>query len=174
MTFDEYMSLIRNSRRKDWNVIPCWGAGSGPSYRDKFEISAHMGKPPSWELEVHSHGMVAVLKCDISVSIAWGLTSNESFTEDWANSFPDPHASSSYVDFFHCGALIHRELYVTVDGGRVSLPLPDREEERLVAPRAYVELCRLLVSFESAYDEDFDRYVSNAGINVIERPWPIP
>jgi hypothetical protein len=89
----------------------------------------------------------------------------------WANQFPDPHATSSYVDFFYNGALIHRELYVTVDGGRVSLPLPERRGERLVTPIGYARLCRLLVSFETNANE-FDRYIARAGIQVVDEPWP--
>ncbi|MGO9839169.1 MAG: hypothetical protein ACLP1X_33725 [Polyangiaceae bacterium] len=173
MNLQEYMRLVVESDTRAWNVITCWGAGSGPSYRDKFEIATVSGaqQVTRWELRVDSHGMSAALRADLAVTLAWGLKSNENFHEEWANQFSDPHATSSYVDLFYNGALIHRELYVTVDGGRASLPLPERRGERLVAPIGYAHLCRLLVSFETNAD-DFDHYMTRAGISVVDEPWP--
>ncbi len=162
MRFDDYMNEVLNSSKHDWNVMTCWGFGSGPSYREQFEVAQRM--TPSRDLlstiDVKSHSMSAALRSNLAITIAWGLTSNEDFIEPWANSFPNPKASSSYVDFFYAGSMIYRDIYVTVDGGRVRLPLPDDRDGKLVAPSSYVELCRLLMSFEGAFDQLLDNYIS--------------
>lgn len=44
--------------------------------------------------------------------------------EDQTNVFPDKTATSNFVDFFYSGVLFYRDIYVSVDGGRCSLPLP--------------------------------------------------
>ena len=146
-----------------------FGAELSRQVRDRNGVGRPAGDPLG--TPVDSHGMSAALRADLAVTLAWGLKSNEDFHEEWANQFSDPHATSSYVDLFYNGALIHRELYVTVDGGRASLPLPERRGERLVAPIGYAHLCRLLVSFETNAD-DFDHYMTRAGISVVDEPWP--
>jgi hypothetical protein len=123
-------------------------------------------------LRVESHSQTASFRQNLSLTLAWGLVANEDFREAWANGFPDPHASSSYVDFFYNGSLVYREVYVTVDGGRVSLPLPEERDGKLFAARAYSRLCKLLMSFESGYLEKFDDSLTRAGIVLVDEPWP--
>ena len=64
---------------------------------------------------------------DVSLGLAWGLTSQDEFSEPWTEVFADAKASSQFVDVLWSGMLIDRFVQVVVDGGRSSLPLPDRE-----------------------------------------------
>lgn len=96
MDFDSFVGLIARSCPADWNVIVCWGYGSGPSYKSKFEYNDIVGGKVSGVLSEESHGMYACIKSNILVSLAFGLTANDDFREPWANGFPDPSASSHY------------------------------------------------------------------------------
>ena len=88
--------------------------------------------------------------------------------------------SSSYVDVFYNNALVFRDLYVTVDGGRVSLPLPKRKldesssEGKIVAlevPEGYHDFIRLVESLEGSADR-FEEYFVRAGMTIVEKLWP--
>ena len=125
MNLREYASAIKETTERDWNIITCWGFSAGPSYLERSSVWT-TGKGEISNIEVESQGMVTALKTNLSISIAWGITSNPDFKEEWANQFPDPSASSHMVDFFYNGSLVFRDIYVSVDGGRCSLPLPDR------------------------------------------------
>ncbi|WP_437286640.1 hypothetical protein [Sorangium sp. So ce406] len=173
MNISSFVAQIVNSSAVNWHVISCWGSGSGPSYRYELQTSTtYSSGAPTTSIDVVSHSLVATFKNDIAITIGWGLRSLDDFQEDWANGFPDPHASSSFVDMFYNGTLIYRELYVTVDGGRVALPVPEPRDGRLVVPSAYVRLVRLLNSLEAAYASEFDSYFQRAGMTEVDEPWP--
>src|SRR5262245_27336140 len=116
MTLQEIIDRIVMSQPSDWHVM-----GGHPSYHDRFDQVESGGQ--TW-LELESHRTVAAFKPDASITMAWGLTVNENFQEPWANRFPDSQASSHFVDVFLNGALVYREMYVSVDGARCDLPLP--------------------------------------------------
>jgi len=175
MNLNEYSNRIIESTKNDWNVITCWGFGAGPSYLEQSTVWSSSNNEFE-NIEIESHGMVASLKSDLSISMAWGMTLNSSFTEEWANQFPDPHASSGIVDFFYNGVLIFRDTYVTVDGGRCKLPISHREFDdetheviRHIIPRARYNFYRMLNGFVSTYD--YDNYFSRTGFEVVETPW---
>jgi hypothetical protein len=121
--------------------------------------------------------MVAVYMPDVSITMAWGLDCNPDFKEEWANSFPDPKASSHFVDLFYNNALVFREVYVNVDGARGDLPLPsivrgdDKKIVALEVPRDKYRFFSLLDSI-SRGGREFERYFSQAGFTMVEREWP--
>lgn len=49
----------------------------------------------------------------------------ENFSEPWTKGFPDPHASSYNVNLNISGATMHQELFVSLDGGRYFVPIPE-------------------------------------------------
>ena len=51
------------------------------------------------------------------------LTSN--FVEEWSEKFPDPHASSFYVELWHDSTILKKSIFVLVDGARYTVPLPE-------------------------------------------------
>jgi hypothetical protein len=169
MTLKELLDAIISSSKTDWNTIVCWGAQSGPSYHNQFEFfEVYNGQKNV--LHSNSHGMVASYKPDVSVTIAWGLVASKDFNEPWATNFPDSHASSHHVDVFFNNALVYRDLYVSVDGGRAKLPLPRRRDD-LVVPRGYYTFIKLLDGMEG-YISDYERYFKRAGLRIIDAEWP--
>ncbi|MBI3300931.1 MAG: hypothetical protein HYZ72_02475 [Deltaproteobacteria bacterium] len=177
MTLREYASRILASNHDDWTVNSCWGFGSGPSYLDQIAVWT-TGTGKFSNIEVHSHSVVASLKTDLSISLAWGFPHNPEFKEPWANKFPDSSASSAFVDFFYNGVLVFRDIYVSVDGGRCMIPLPDREFDkethqvrRLIVPRGKYSFFRLLDSFEKV--SDFNSYFEGTGIEIVDTPWMV-
>lgn len=172
MTFDELIDTIANSVRSDWRMESCWGARSGPSYRDKFF------EGPEGVLITDSHSNTAVYKPNLSITIAWGLDHSESFKEEWTENFTTPKASSSYLDFFYNNALVFRDVYVTVDGARCRLPVPklelDGDRKRIIGytvPIRRYRIIRLLDSMEKI--SEFDSYFERAGFTITEDEWPV-
>jgi len=177
MNLQEYASSIIDSTKGDWNIITCWGFSAGPSYLARSSVWT-TGKGEFSNMEVESQGMVASLKTNLSISIAWGITSNPDFKEDWANMFDDPSASSHIIDFFYNGSLVFRDIYVSVDGARCSLPLPDRDFDdkthkvrRHTVPKDKYSFFRMFDGFEQV--SDFDGYFDRAGFEIVDSPWMV-
>ena len=155
-------------------MIACWGAGAGPSYRYCL-TTWRAGETDT--IAVDSHGYYASLKTDLSISMAWGLEHQSDFREDWANKFPDPKASSCYLDYFYNNGLVYRDVIVSVDGGRCFLPLPqiemDEKQKKITAYKVTVteiNLVRLISRLTASYD--YDSYISRSGFTVIDAEWP--
>jgi hypothetical protein len=170
MTFDELINLVTSSDPEDWHTTVCWGADSGPSYRDHFNFfQVYDGQPNVLFAEAHS--LVACYKPDLSVTLAWGLDAIRDFKEPWANGFADPKAASHYVDIFYNNALVFRTVYVSVDGGRAYLPLPE-SRDALSVPRAYNALIRLIDHIGGTRISEYDTYFKRAGFHVVDAVWP--
>ena len=176
MKLTQLLETVVSSQRTDWHHIACWGAHSGPSYREHFTFyEGYEGD--EHVLKADSHGNTAIYIPDASITMAFGLEAVEDFKEQWANSFPDPSASSSFVDLFYQGALVYRDVYVNVDGGRAKLPLPrrifDKQTKKVTAlhiPEAKYQFFKLLDEIEHL--SDFDRYFEQAGFQIVQEPWP--
>lgn len=176
MTLEEYEAKILASTEKDWTRINCWGAGAGPSFKNAFSVWT-TGSGDFYKSEVDSHNEVLSLKSDLLISVACGITHNDDFIEDWANSFPDAKASSAFVDFFYMNQLVFRDIYVTVDGGRCRLPLPEinysfsndfnPDKKRLTVPQGKYQFFGILNYAEYDYDE----YLRRAGIEIVDTKW---
>jgi hypothetical protein len=176
MNLTEYNQLIFGSQFNDWTIIGCWGAGSGPSYRDAISVWTK-GNGEFQNIEVDSHSETYSFKNDLRVSVSTGITHNDDFIEEWANQFPDKHASSSFVDFFFCNQLVFRDIYVVVDGGRCRIPLPKihvnnetYKIERLTVSRQKYEFFKLL---NGEGNTEYDRYFRRTGIEIVDEPWMV-
>jgi len=176
MRLREILDAVLESAPEDWHKIPCWGASSGPSYRDHHKFyEVYAGQENV--LVTRSHPEIAVFLPDVSITMAWGLDCNPEFKEDWANKFPDPNASSHFVDLFYSNALVFREVYVNVDGARCGLPLPslkfdaDRKVVGREVPRDKYRFFSLLESISGSRHE-FDQYLERAGFELVEANWP--
>jgi hypothetical protein len=165
MTLAELLKTIASSSKEEWHYIGCWGSGAGPSYRSSFSFyEVYNGHPAV--LHADAHGSVAIYKPNVSITIAFGLTANDHFREGWANQFPDTRASSHYVDVFFNNALVYRDLYVNVDGGRAKLPLPD-SRDKLFVSKSYNSFIRLIDNLEG-YISEYDQYRERAGFQVTD------
>jgi|GEM_PF-518926 len=198
MTLDEYMKRVLVSKAWDWSAVYGWGAGSGPTFRYKLShdveglspgtvITFPSGLAASYALShpppvfVASHDMTAALKSDLSITIAWGMVANSDFTEEWANKFKNPKATSHHVDFFYNGALVYRDVYVLVDGGRIALPMPNpyggteiSETSPGEVPKGYAKVVRLLMEMDGRFEhyEEMDAYFNQTGAVLVDTPWP--
>jgi hypothetical protein len=166
MTLQEILNICAASSPSDWHQITCWGARSGPSYLDHFQaVKTHSGV----ELRHDQHGMRATYTPDINIGLAWGIDPDnmwpderKTFTESWSEGFSDPHWTWGIADVLHCGNLVYRQNYVTVDGARCHLPLPARPD--LTVDQLSHDLVRLIDLFEGG--NEFDRYFRDAGFKI--------
>jgi hypothetical protein len=160
---DELLETVVNSDADEWNVIYCWGAGSGPSYRGRPAHEVEEMRDEDGRFDVH--GMTAAYKQDVSVTLAWGLTSRAEFHADWAKVFPEKVASSCFADLFYNGALVHRQLYVVVDDGRSYLPLPNQVGGTEVDRFDY-DFVRLVDHLEILKISEYEGYFERSGLTV--------
>lgn len=181
MQLSEVHKLICQSTVDDWNVIPCWGANTGASYRDAWDKSN--GKD-GWELYHASHHQVLACRENVSLTIASGMPEHvhqgpiDGLTPEW-NTFPDDRPLKvQWADIFWNNALIDRYAMTAVDGGRALLPWPEslftrtdgHEDAELTGYEVlafHAALARLLDSASSR--GEFDRYLADAGFRVVER-----
>lgn len=177
MKLDEFLKNIIHSKIEDWTVISCWGGNSGPSFLNQF-IVWNSGSGEFQNLEIESHSMVASYRNNLSIMIAWGLKHNDNFIEEWANNFSVQRAASDFVDFFYNGALVLREIIVSVDGGRCYLPLPKLEFDnkgkkvtRLYVSKYKSRFVEMLNKFSSTYNYNYRNYLSQSGIEVVDERW---
>jgi hypothetical protein len=162
MKLEDILASCARSKPDAWKVIPCGGAGSGPSFLEEWSADAD-GEP----VLVGSHTMRAAYRPDVSIALAWGLTAHEEFEETWTETFEHGPASSSFIDFFYNGVLVERGLYVSVDGDGCKLPIPQRD--LAVAPGLWItrwqhDFFALLNALEGV--SDFDLYLRDAGFEV--------
>lgn len=173
MKLDELLNRILESEPEQWNRISCWGYGSGPSYKDKLDFyEVYNGQENVLHLESHSD--LCILKEDIDITMAYGISSNEDFKAEWANKFQDPSANSKILDIFYRGSLVFRETYLVVDGGRCELPIPSYgENQELIVARGYYNFIKLFekIANGSTNDNNFDYYFNQTGIKIVEDKW---
>src|SRR2546423_6071392 len=110
MKLEELLSTIAKSNPSDWSTI-----SRGPTFRDRL-MQVSSGSD-NW-IEINSHHTIAVYKPNIAITLGFGMDWRPEFKEPWAQKFPDPNASGDYFDIYYYGALIYRNVYVAVDGGR--------------------------------------------------------
>jgi hypothetical protein len=174
MNLTEYAQLIRSSVPTDWWTDACWGAHSAPSFRSSLAVWTDASDNFTG-IEVTQYSNVAALKKDLSVTLAWGYPCNNDFFESWCERFSRKDASSDYIDFYYNGAVIYRDIYVNVDGGRVMLPMPSAEYDegnklrRLTIVRAKMDFYRLLNSLQAGYD--YDSYIRQLDAEIVDSPW---
>lgn len=165
MDLQQYLDICAQSSPGDWNTITCWGARGGPSYLDQFEPGEYRD---GFQLRHREHDMRASYRPDLNIGIAFGLDPDNvfpddqrSFEEDWSKNFSDSKWTFHYADFFYSGALVHREPFVTVDGGRCYLPVPDHN---LTVTRWEHDFFRVLDALEKA--SEYDEYFRQAGFAI--------
>jgi hypothetical protein len=132
-----------------WETI----LGSGPEDWVHHELIPNRAK----------HWFSAAYVPDISVGLQWGATCEKDFKEDWHSKFPDPKASSEWVDLLFNGHTVDRTALVNVDGGRCYLPLPQGADRSTVIERDY-RMARVVQSILYHNPADVDNHLKMAGI----------
>ena len=120
MTLYEVRQHIKSSRSDMWNVLP------GFPLPDRLRRRTTTSGP---EFEADNYDHLAVYMPVVSLSIAWGLTDDDDFTEEWHQNFADKKARGVWLDILWNGAPIDRQAGVVVDGAKCTLPRPKRELE---------------------------------------------
>ena len=109
MTLDEILQTFLSSGRDDWT--------------DNLGTPTFLHGPPADEDDDKSHDSRIVYKPDIAIGLAWGSTVNDHYHDPWFDHFPDSSPGRSFlIDLLYNGQVVHRELGVSVDGGRYILP----------------------------------------------------
>jgi len=171
MKLKEILDIIVNSTSENWNGIGCWGYGSGPSYKNQFTFYEIFNGEPNI-LTAESHSDILVYKDDLSITMAYGLISNNDFKEEWANQFPDPKAHSAFIDIFYNNSLVFRETYLVVDGGRCRLPIPNfGENGDLIVPQQYYDFIKILEMITSGSSKNYESYFKRTGTKIIDAEW---
>lgn len=163
MNLEELLSKIENSNASEWTSI------DRPTFAQDIQQVSGGGHPVPWVV-VDEHHALLVLRTDLRISIALGLTHLENFQEDWATKFADRKASSSWVDFRYNGVPVLRELRVLVDGARAGLPVP-RYGSMEIPERQYTiwALIDAVIGSGNFYD-----YFKRAGLETVNAYWPAP
>lgn len=109
MTLDELLGRVRTSSSDDWHKFV---------YRTPYV--------PYCGEYVDTNCYLAIFKPDIDISLAYGAAIQPNFEEPWVMQFPDPHATSEAVVLRYQGTPVYEcRNFVTVDGGRYLLPMPE-------------------------------------------------
>jgi hypothetical protein len=142
--------------------------------RQKKEIlnKIILSSPTDWDEKSYSdhpyvgHSKIGFYKPDTSVVLAWGYEVESDFKAPWANKFPEPRASSHYVDIFYNIILLERFLYVDVDGGRAMLPLVGSLKTKSITYFKYVCLIQLLNQIRFGSGSQYESYFKRAGLEI--------
>ncbi|MBY5374213.1 hypothetical protein [Rhizobium leguminosarum] len=161
MTLDELLKTIADSEAEDWSYI------TRPIFAQDINQVSGGGRDTPW-IEVQEHDQLLVYRKDLRISIAVGLPHRDKFYEDWARGFPDPDASSDWVDFRYNGMPVYRDIRVLVDGARASLPVPAPSTDKV--PRLQYTIWRLIDEVVGA--GRFDEYFNGAGLTISDHNWP--
>jgi hypothetical protein len=161
MKFTSYLETIARSAPADW------GVQSGPLYLAPVYAPGTEPKKPS------THTFHMAYWPDLSITMAHGMICEEDIRHPWTTEFPDPKASSLYIDFFYNSALVFRDLLVAVDGGQGILPLPNPgPTSPYEVPRRRRDIARLIHQITNPA-RDFDEYFTAARFKAIEEVWPL-
>jgi len=89
----------------------------------------------------------------------------ESFREEWTDRFPDPSATRDLFDVFYDNNKVCDYFQVSVDGGRVSLPIPKLGQNLTISNEQYT-FGNLIHYAGNNCLYGFDEYLRRAGITV--------
>jgi hypothetical protein len=167
MNLKEYKQQILATYIDDWTSIACWGANSGPSYRNSV-IESSIGGVSS--LNIDSHSTVLSLKSNLNIQISHGLTANERYHAEWTKNFSDDKAESCFIDFFYNNQLVFRDTYILIDGARCLVPSPrfSSENKEYYIPEEKNDFYHGILN---SHVSDYDYYVSETGFKIIDLPW---
>lgn len=121
MRLDEILQFIPDTDASHWHVITDY-----PIFHHSFEFSSS-GSGQASITGVESHTRRAVLRSDIDVALEWGMRrmrdEKEFYPWNEPQRFADPNVHTFWVDLFYRDAVVEREMLVSVDGSRATLPV---------------------------------------------------
>lgn len=149
--------------------VPNFGTATGAPAAPTSAIAAHMArvlgsKKGDWKYFDDRGLFVFTADPNLIVQRREIDYDRDRFAERWAEKFPDPSAFRSPHEVRVNGTLVHEETLVSVDGGRMYLPLPDSPVDLTVSPDRD-KLARLVNQFHP-HGAEYDRYLTTAGLRV--------
>lgn len=84
------------------------------------------------------------------------------FQEEWATNFPDSNADSLEYLVKYNNSFVSRKVLVDVDGGRAILPMPNRQEGKLIVTEKDVNFAKIVSIVDSV-----DDYIQKADFKVV-------
>ncbi|TQK19110.1 hypothetical protein FBY40_1601 [Microbacterium sp. SLBN-154] len=159
MQLHEIWKEIIESHEGYWNYIP-----RGPLFN--YNLGTSNGA--AWVAGYHDAR--AVLLHDVDIALEFGMDSNiwqerEPAKPEWAP-FADREVFFVWCDIMYRGSLVDRVELASVDGGRATLPFPEkRDGEWIVMDRPY-HLARVIDDIQGG--REFEEYFERSGI----RKWP--
>lgn len=174
MTLTDLIDTFVHSSKKDWQQISTWGYGSGPSYKNQFQFSEVYNGIENI-LRHREHSNVASYKPDLSITIAWGLSTgdeNDVIDRPWAKNNPNPGPGKGhYLDFFYNNALVFRASYCSVDGGNCEIPFPTYDiNQNVSVPQKYYDVIKKFNDLVGT--SFFESYFESTEINISNENWP--
>lgn len=153
MRFDEIMTMVQSSNAENWTEV-----------QDLFEVE---------------HSTFYILREDASISLAFGAPHRDGEAwspEPWSQGFADKKVYGYWLDVRYNGVTIHRDLIMSVDGGRAYLPAgtlitePNKGIVGMKTNQSDVARARLIDLLSGSYE--FDSYLTRANITIKKPPLP--
>ncbi len=110
---------------------------------------------------------IAILNEDLDIKIEYGRIHEKNFIETWANEWPDPKASSYYVDFYYNSTKVDSYVIVCIDGfrGKILLPSMDSNGDYYYDSFHY-DLAIFLENLFSVKDKTVDMVINRFGFQI--------
>ncbi len=160
MTLDDLIRTIRTSQPNNWYSLDANTA----FFKQRIVMT---GSIPITD----QHFAFASFKKDLSITMGWDLVDNDNFIDPYANNNPDTHSKSMWLDVFFNDALVFRLLYISVDGGRMNLPIPTNTNGVWEVSNEHADFIYILNGINGASRVDYDNYLGRNHIVVVNRPW---
>ncbi len=160
MTLNDLIQKICTSTSNDWYSIDT----NGPLFK-------HRIKENGQSYNIDQHNEYASFRLDLSITLAWDLVENENFVEPYANNNPDSHSKSMWLDVFYNGALVFRQMYILVDGGRAYLPTPTYNNGVYEVFKQQADFVYIINDIIGITREDYEGYLNRNNIIITNSPW---
>ena len=156
MDYQTFKGIIINSNPEDWLVLE--------GVQKTFYIN-----DPKRKEEVtceEASKTILVYKGDLNIRIEKETTFEE-FNEDWTCKLPNPRAYRVIARFYYGCSLVEEKHFVSVDGHRAILPMPDPKDFKRVKYEDY-RIARILNWNEALREGYFDVYIKDFEIETNE------
>ena len=172
MKLQQILNKIIASRPADWHRIRRAPIVRGPLCTHTIALhDRDCGLQSAFATDAHTDH--AVLTSDVAITMAWGMTAGGDYREPWVTHCPDPSAWTGFIDIEYHRTLVHRDVYVSVDGDRCYLPLPHNLEDLRVPPD-YAQLTALISALSlGCGDSDLRAYFRLTRLELADLPWPV-
>jgi|SRR6266568_6658347 len=116
--------------RKLKEVLDPLNLAANPTRENIERVILESNPVDDWNHHSDAKRSIASYKRDLNLRFEIEYTDEgvqrENFKEPWANRHPDPSATGYWCNMYYGATLVKRYILVSVDGGRVMLPIPKK------------------------------------------------